>query len=203
MLCRPPVSTRRLWTFEKGRQTETKLATHGCITILHPHWDFIHKLFTAIDQNIIFFSFILTLCTVLMEQSSRLLSADRGGSEQRVYMTTSSKGNKNLSSRFDSDATTAAACRPALHCGAAFFSSLASSSCTSSLGNWGLTCFSTAEKNRGMKMKKEESDKVWTSCSLLVNFLLVFLLYIHGYFAQHGLKNILINVRNWQKTKKV
>lgn len=158
MLCCPPVSTRHLWTFEKGRQKETKLATHGCITILHPHWDFIHKLFTAIDQNIIFFSFILTLCTVLMEQSGRLLSADRGGSEQRVYMTTSSKGNKNLSSRFD--ATTAAACRPALHRGAPFFSSLASSSCTSSVGNWGLTCFSTAEKNRGMKMKKEELDKV-------------------------------------------
>lgn len=30
-----------------------------------------------------FFSFILALCTVLMEQSGRLLSADRGGSEQR------------------------------------------------------------------------------------------------------------------------
>lgn len=38
---------------------------------------------------------MVALCTVLMEQSSRLLSADGGGTEQRVYMTTSSKGNEN------------------------------------------------------------------------------------------------------------
>lgn len=108
-----------------GTQKETKLGTYGCITILHPHKDFIHKLFTAIDQNILFFIFILTLCTVLIEQSSSLPSSDIGGNEQRVYMTTSSKGNKDLSSRLDSDATTTATCRPVLHRRAPLFSLLA------------------------------------------------------------------------------
>lgn len=39
---------------------ETKLTSHGYITILHPQWDFIHNLFTPIDQNI-FFSVLIWL----------------------------------------------------------------------------------------------------------------------------------------------
>lgn len=44
----------------QDKKEETKLTSHGYITILHPQWDFIHKLFTPIDQNI-FFSVLIWL----------------------------------------------------------------------------------------------------------------------------------------------
>lgn len=44
----------------QDKKEETKLTSHGYITLLHPQWDFIHKLFTPIDQNI-FFSVLIWL----------------------------------------------------------------------------------------------------------------------------------------------